>query len=157
MAVMRLRKKLLIILGAAVLILVGVAAWVLVNPIELVRQARDRQLEASAGDFLAAAEYYYKSFYEYPWDASTGSDPSEAGVEGAWLQELVGKEIVSASFARRSHWNQIYVTRRDSVLYACFAPLSHSFKEAADLQKRWQDGSTVCDGGCFSCLMRQEL
>jgi len=148
-------KKVLIILGAAVSILIAAAvAWRLVDPLERVRQARDRRLETSAEEFLTVAENYFKQFFEYPWDVLALPRPSEESVRSAWLQEFVREGLVDAGFASRPHWDQIFITQDGGTISACFAPQSKEFKERADLLGRWKSGVTGCAEGCFACVSR---
>jgi hypothetical protein len=151
------KRQLTIIITVAVLILIGVAVWVFADPVEYFLRSRDRRVESLAEDFLAAAESYYKNIFSYPWDSSLSStSPSEAEVQTAWLQKLVDAEVVNVGFAERSYWSQIFVSRREGVLYACFSPLSKAYKGTANVQGLKRDGSTGCTENCFSCVFKNE-
>lgn len=150
------KKTFQITLGVAILILVSGAVWLVFEPLEKFRCLRDRHFEETAGKFLTATDSYYKEFFEYPWGALAEEEPRGAVVQDSWLRELVDKEAETASLARYSYWDRIFIAYQDGVLYACFVPLSRTFKEIADTQGRWQDGSTGCTEGCFSCVLRNE-
>lgn len=151
------KRRLTIIITTTVLVLLGAATWLFADPVEYFLRSRDRRVESSAEGFLAAAESYYKTLFSYPWDSSLSStSPSEAEVQTAWLQKLVDAEVVNAGFAGRSYWSQIFISRREGVLYACFSPLSKSYKGTANVQGLKRDGSTGCTENCFSCVFKSQ-
>lgn len=143
------RKPKAIIIIAAVLLAVG--ALLAFNPLEQFRRIQDRQLEADGWEFLEAADYYYKVFFEYPWDALGQKNPNETEVTNSWLQELTAKESINPEFANHSSWNQIYVTQDGTTIYACFDPISERFQNQADEGGKGCDGTFGCLSGCWIC------
>lgn len=150
------RKRRLWIVSAVAAIAVLAASLILINPLEQIRQVQDRRLERGAGEFLESAEYYYKSFFEYPWDTLGQPDPTGEVVQSSWLKEFIDKEVVASGFVKRSYWDNILVTYREGILYACFSPSSQEFKEVASLQGRGKDGSLGCTQRCFICLLQSK-
>jgi hypothetical protein len=149
------RRRLWIIFTVSIAVVMVISLF-LINPLEQIRRFQDRRLERGAGEFLEAADYYYKDFFEYPWDVLGQADPIGDAVQSAWLQEFIDKEVVASGFAKRSCWDGVFVTYQEGILYACFAPLSEEFKEVAILQGRERDGSLGCTQDCFICPLRSE-
>lgn len=143
------RWKIIVISGIALL---AVGALLAFNPLEQFRRIQDRQLGADGREFLEAADYYYKVFFEYPWDALGQKNPNETKVTNSWLQELTAKESINPEFANHSSWNQIYVTQDGVIIYACFDPISERFQKQADEGGKGRNGASGCTDDCWVCF-----
>jgi hypothetical protein len=148
------KRKLLIVLFVAVIFVLAVLVF-LINPLEQIRRLHDRRLKGGAEELFEAIEYYYKQFFEYPWDFLGQADPTGEAVQDLWLEELVDKEVIDYSFANRSYWGQIFISFWDDGFYACFSPLSQGFGDVANNLGMEKDGSSGCVENCAYCIFEQ--
>jgi len=143
------------LLGAIALIVIAA-----INPIEQANRARDTRFKADGGQLVSAIERYFASRSEFPWmtvvstiktddplvfitasdesigicgAACTGSDEADYGVlinNDELKREFRERDFVSATTTDE----QIMIGKEQgssASVYACFVPLSKSFRDKA--------------------------
>jgi prepilin-type N-terminal cleavage/methylation domain-containing protein len=125
-----------------VIVIIGIlAAAVLaaINPIEQINKSQDTQTRANAREILNAAERYYTSVQQYPWDVTAASDtPAAPGGTGQdptgtdWLQELEDNNELKQEFQNRDLSGLlVFLDSTEQLVRVCFAPASQAELETA--------------------------
>lgn len=140
----------------AVIGIIATAVLSAIDPVEQIKKGRDATRKSDAAEFLNAAERYYATFEEYPWDASscTGAactTPNSTALDtmaGANnpIQELLDKNEIKPEFENRNYLDDLYVTEdADNLVHVCFRPESKTFLAQAEDQGTQRDGTSGCD------------
>lgn len=153
----------------AVIGILATAVLSAINPIEQIKKGRDTTKRSDSAEFLNAAERYYTTFEEYPWDALADGGAEAANVRDGTpallggdltgsMGELIDKNEIKPQFANRQYLPELLVTEDSSnLVHVCFLPESKTFQAQAKDRGFLSTGENGCDpvavpNECYSCV-----
>lgn len=138
-----------LIVVLAILAILVIAMWILINPIEQIAKANDGAKMNNAKELAGSISRYYASFQnQYPWNKVAGGprnpDNRYSSVDvpmNDWIQEMITVNEVKPSAAKKLLSGDYYVMKDIglSPVYICFAPKSASMRK--QMAEKCQDPS----------------